>query len=87
MGQHSFTPSEQSESNLPQSPSVTQPSCHKLTGICEGELMECYFRLRGDPLSARYLRVTLKSLEGTVPWRIHEVWAREFSAKIVKNVA
>lgn len=44
--------------------------------------MECHFRLHGDPLSARYLRVTLKSLEAIVPWRIHEVWARTFSDKV-----
>jgi len=69
------------------SPPVTQPSCHKLTEMYGGELVECYFRLCGDPFSARYLRVMLKSLEGTVPWRIHEVWARISPAKIVENVA
>lgn len=84
MGQHSFTSPEHPEFNLPQSLPATQPSCHKLMEIYAGELAECYFRLRGDPSSARYLRATLKSLEEPVPWRIHEVWARLFSAKIVE---
>lgn len=65
---------------------VTRPSCHKLMEIYGGELTECCFRLRGDVSSARYLRITLRSLEETASWRIHEVWARTFSVKTVGDV-
>jgi len=62
------------------SPPIVQPSCHRLTELRGEKLVECWFQLHGDVSSARYLRVTLDSLEETVPWRIHEIWARTSSA-------